>query len=137
MRLFGRSRGEGPRLDRQTSLAARPVLNRLVKVERDAEGNVVLRVPRRDSALVRTVSRAFRISPYRKVALDELGTFVIELCDGQHTVRAVVEKLAERFRLNRREAEVSTSTFLRDLARRSIIGLVVDGADGRPGGVRR
>jgi hypothetical protein len=126
MRLFGRKRDAADRLDRATGLAARPVLNRLVKAERDEDGNLVLQVPRRDNAMVRTVSRVFGITPYRKVALDELGTFVIELCDGEHTVRQVVEKLAARFRLSRREAEVATSTFLRGLARRSIVGLVVD-----------
>ena len=105
------------------------MLSRLVKLERADDGTLVLQIPRRDNALVRTVAHWFRVPPYRKVALDELGTFVIELCDGKHTVRDVVDKFAKRFKLNRREAEVSTSTFLRTLARRSIIGLVVAGRD--------
>ena len=132
MALLRRRAPSGPQLSRQESLDARPVVSRLVKVDRDDKGGIVLQVPRRNSALVRTVSRAFRISPYKRVALDELGTFVIELCDGRHTVRDIVDRLAGTFRLNRREAEVSTTTFLRDLARRSIIGLVI-GEDGPAG----
>lgn len=130
MRLFGRKQRKGPHLDRDDSLSAKPVLSRLVKVERADDGNIVLQIPRRDNAMVRAVSRVFHVTPYRKVALDQVGTFVIELCDGKHTVRDAVDKLAKRFKLNRREAEVSTSTFLRSLARRSIIGLVIEGDDG-------
>jgi hypothetical protein len=124
--LFGRKGRDVPQLDRQESLSARPVLNRLVKLERDEDGNIILQVPRRDTAMVRWVCRTFRLPPYKRVALDELGTFVIEHCDGEHTVGDIVDKFAKRFRLNRREAEVSMSTFLRDLARRAIIGLVIE-----------
>ncbi len=120
-----------PPLSRQDSLSARPVLNRLVKLDRAEDGNIILQIPRRDTATARAVARVFGIPPYRRVALDELGTFVIELCDGQHTVRELVDKFSKRFRLNRREAEVSLSTFLRTLGRRSIIGLVVERRDAR------
>jgi hypothetical protein len=129
--LFGSRKARKTPLDREDALAARPVLNRLVKVERDAEGKVILQVPRRDNALVRTVTRWFQVPPYKKVALDELGTFVIELCDGEQAVRDIVDKLGRRFRLSRREAELSTTAFLRTLARRSIIGLLVESGDER------
>ena len=127
--LFGRKKEAVPRLDREQSLAARPVLNKLVKVERDEKGNVVLHVPRPDTTTVRLLARHFKLPPYKRVALDELGAFVIELCDGQNSVRVVVDKFAKRFTLNRREAEVSMATFLRDLARRNIIGLVIESED--------
>jgi hypothetical protein len=132
MRLFGRSKQAVAPLGRAQSLSARPVLNRLVKIERGADGNVVLQVPRGDSALARTVSRWFRLPPYRPIALDELGTFVIELCDGRHTVRDMVDIFAKKNKLNRREAEVGMTTFLRTLARRSIIALVIEGENGPP-----
>ncbi len=128
MGLFGRKKKDLPQLDRQDSLSARPVLNSLVKVERDEEENIVLQIPRRDSAMVRLVSRVFKMRPYRRITLDDLGTFVVELCDGEHSVRQIVDKLAEEYTLNRREAELSTAQFLRDLARRSIVGLVIEEA---------
>jgi len=129
MRLFGKKKSSGPPLSREESLAAKPVLNRLVKVERAADGKVILQTPRRQTSMVKTVSSFFRISPYRKVALDEPGTFVIELCDGTHSVAEIVDRFCERFRLNRREGEVAMATFLRNLAERSIIGLVIEAAD--------
>jgi hypothetical protein len=60
------------------------------------------------------------------VALDDLGSFVIELCDGRHAVREIAEALAGRFRLSRREAETSLNAFLRSLTGRAILGMVVD-----------
>lgn len=129
MALFGRRKAGSPQLSREDSLSAKPVLSRLVKLERAADGNIILQIPRRDSAMARTIARAFRMPPYRRVALDELGTFVIELCDGEHAVKDIVDKFVERFRLSPREAEASTTDFLRILARRSVIGLVVE-ADG-------
>jgi hypothetical protein len=129
MGLFGKKKTPPAPLDRQTSLSARPVLNRLVKTERGEDGNVILLVPRPDTMWVRWVSRRLQLPAYKRVALDELGTFVIEHCNGEQTVRDIVDKFAKKYRLNRREAEVSMSTFLRDLARRSIIGLVIEEAD--------
>jgi Coenzyme PQQ synthesis protein D (PqqD) len=128
MPLFGKKKPE-PHLDRQTSLQAKPVLNRLVKLERGEDGNVILHVPRPDTWWVRWVTGRFKLPAYKRVALDELGSFVIEHCDGTQSVRDVVDKFAEKYKLNRREAEVSMNTFLRDLARRSIIGFVIEDAD--------
>ncbi len=127
MALFGKKKPQ-EHLDRKTSLSAKPVLNRLVKTERTEDGNTILLVPRPDTWWVRWVTRSFQLPAYKRVALDELGSFVIEHCDGEHTVRDVVDKFAKKYRLNRREAEVSMNTFLRDLARRSIIGLVIEEA---------
>lgn len=131
MSLFGRKKRQLPRLDRKQSLSAKPFLNRQVKMERAGDGNIILQVPRRKTAMVRAVSRFFRMPPYRRVLLDELGTFVIERCDGKHAVRDIVDKFAERFRLNRREAEVSTATFLRTLVGRSIVGLLIEEGNGQ------
>ncbi len=128
MALF-RRKPKGKPISREDSLATRPVLNRLVRLEEGEDGNTILCIPRRQTAMFKAVSKWYHISPYKKVALDELGSFVIELCDGNHTVAEIVEKFAERFRLNRREAEVAMGAFLRDLAGRSVIGLVIDRED--------
>jgi len=125
MALFRRKSKKAP-LPREQSLAARPVLNPLVKLERDEQDNVILQVPRRDSAMTRFMARFYRMPGYKRVALDELGSFVIELCDGRNTAGDIIDKFAKRFKLNRREAELSMVEFMRSLARRSIIGLVID-----------
>ena len=57
--------------------------------------------------------------------LDAIGVSVWNRCDGKHTVRQIIRKLAAEYRLNLREAEVPTVQFLQTLARKGLIGLDV------------
>ena len=57
--------------------------------------------------------------------LDEIGKFVWDQCDGKTNVRQIILKLARRYNLNERQAEVSTVAFLQTLTRRGLIGLAV------------
>jgi len=126
MGLWGRSKKPIPELDRESSLNARPVLNRLVKTEEGENDHVVLLVPRRKTALVKAVSEIFKLPLTKQIALDEVGSYVIRLCDGANTVREMITKLSGKYRLSRREAEVSMLSFLRQLGRRGIIGFVIE-----------
>ena len=124
MRLFGRSK-DAPKLSRDESLRARPALNQLVTMERNARGMLVLNLPRRRTAMVRAVGKAFKLPPYKRVELDELGSYTVELCDGAHTVAEIIGLFAKKFRLNRREAEVSMVSYLEVLAKRGVISFVL------------
>ena len=55
--------------------------------------------------------------------LDELGKLVWDACDGTASVQQVIRKLASRYNLNEREAEVATLAFLRTLMRKGLIGI--------------
>jgi len=57
--------------------------------------------------------------------LDEIGKFVWDQCDGKTSVRQIILKLARRYNLNDRQAEVSTVAFLQTLTKRGLIGLAV------------
>ena len=106
-------------------MTAMPVLNQLVTVEHNDKGRVLLSLPRRRTSMVRLVSKVFRLPPYKRLELDELGTYAVELCDGSNTVAGIVARFAKRFRLNQREAEVSMVSYLQTLAKRGIISFVV------------
>jgi hypothetical protein len=58
--------------------------------------------------------------------LDELGKFVWDACDGRTSVRQVIRKLAKRYNLNEREAEVATVAFLQTLTRKGLIAMAVE-----------
>jgi len=125
MGLLKKKGKEGPKLTREQSLAAVPVLNQLITKERNAKGKLVVNVPRKRTNMVRLIAKVFRLPPYKQLELDELGGYAVELCDGRNTVADVVDKFAEQFRLNRREAEVSMVSYLETLAKRGIIGFAV------------
>jgi hypothetical protein len=114
-----------PELDREQSMQSVPMINQLITVEYDAEGNAVLNVPRKRTTMVKLMAKLFRLPPYKQIELDELGTYTIELCDGEHTVEEIIEKFADRFDLSHREAEVSMLSYLQTLAKRGIIAFAV------------
>ncbi len=125
MALLRRRTKQTPELGRKQALEAVPVLNNLVSLEHNAEGNAVLNLPRKRTSMVRVISRVFKFSPYKQVELDELGSCVVELCDGTNSVSEIITRFSERFRLNRRESEVSMLTYLKSLAKRGIIVFAV------------
>ena len=58
--------------------------------------------------------------------LDELGKHVWDACDGKSSVRQIIRKLARRYNLNDREAEVATVEFLKTLTNKGLIGMIVE-----------
>lgn len=59
----------------------------------------------------------------RKLQLDTLGTTVWRMIDGRRTVRNIVDDFQAMHQLNRREAEISVTTFLKELGKRGLIVL--------------
>jgi hypothetical protein len=60
---------------------------------------------------------------YRKLQLDTLGMQVWKMIDGQRTVRDIVDNFAHAHQLERREAEMAVTQFLRDLGKRGLVGM--------------
>ena len=125
MAAQGKRRARPPKLTRGQSLQAVPVLNSLITIERTGEGHAMLNLPRRRTSVVRLLSKLFRLPPYRRIELDEPGTYTVELCDGTKSVGEIIVLFAKRFKLNRREAEVSMHSYLKGLAKRGIIGFAI------------
>jgi hypothetical protein len=112
-------------LSREQSLGSIPVRNELIEAEETDDGTVRLTIPRRDDWWVRAAARFFYVPKQRRVTLDEIGSFVWALCDGQHTVRDIIRALAARYKLHRKEAEVSVVAYLRTLAKRRLVAIAV------------
>lgn len=122
-------RKKQPPLTREQSLRCVPIKNQLVEEARGDSGEVTLYLPRRDVWWVNALAKVFYIPKRgRGVVLDELGTRVWDMLDGQATVKQVIEQFASRYRLSKREAELSIVAHLKNLAKRGLIGIaVVDG----------
>ncbi len=112
-----------PTLDRRQSLDAVPVLNGGFTPATRADGaiDLVIRAPRRKSLL----SRFMPAEVEQRFKLDELGTFVYGQIDGIRTVEQIMAAFTARFRLNKRETEISVAAFLRLLGERKIISIVI------------
>jgi coenzyme PQQ synthesis protein D (PqqD) len=119
-----------PKVSRQEILAAVPVRNSLVEWEVNEHEEIVLKVPRRQDRPGRILHRVFAAPPFKQVVLDELGSDVWHLCTGENSVDVIVKALAKKYKLSRREVELSLASYLRTLAQRGLIGLMKVGATG-------
>ncbi len=113
-----------PVTDREASMTLRPARNSLLTWEKREGGETILTVPRNESAskLTQLMARWLKAPTERRVELDEVGGFVWELCDGSNTVETIVQKTGRQYKMNRREAEISVTTFLQTLHERKFIG---------------
>jgi len=69
-------------------------------------------------------SRFYKIPDKRRVALDKVGSFVWEKCDGERRVADIAQDLADKYKMVRQEAEISLSSYLQQLAKKGFIGFL-------------
>ena len=124
-RPSARKQQTGERLDRRRSLAGIPVLNANVTADRGDERRLTLtiRTKRREKGLLSRFQPAVMT---RRLKLDELGSFVLSRIDGESDVMGIVDAFVTRYQVNRREAELSIVEFLKSLARRNVISIVIE-----------
>lgn len=124
MGIFSRRRPV--RITREQALYTRPLRNPELEVRRTERGEVSLKLPRRRVWWLNLLAKLGSAPDYRTLTLDGVGSSVWDLCDGEHTVKDLIGKLAEEHQLSRKEAELSMMTYLRQLAERGVIVLVVE-----------
>jgi hypothetical protein len=113
-----------PQYTRGQLLSIRPVRNSLIPYEQNEDGLMVLRVPFRKRPVFRLLSRIFRLPTEHVVELDAVGSSIWDLCDGKHTVSAILERIARHYKLDRREAEVSLFSYLNTLSQRRYVAFL-------------
>ena len=118
-------RKKPPPLPRRELLRAKPVRTEKLTSEENSDGEIVLGIPRRNTWWIDTMSRMFYVPSRRTVVLDRIGSFLWGLCDGQNTVDHVISTIRTEYKLERKEAEVSTLTYLKQLTEKGLIGLAV------------
>jgi hypothetical protein len=111
-----------PKITKQEALAVRPI--RLVEgeiVDKD-DGGANVKVPLRQR---RWAAWFFKVPPgaTKTFELDALGRLVWENCDGKTSVQQIIRKLAKRYNLGLREAEVPTVKFLQMLVKKGLVGM--------------
>ena len=123
MPLF-RRRPKGFAVPKEVLLKSKVVRNPLVSWEKNEKGEVVLRVklPERGAGLF---SGFVRRPTERKIVLDEIGGYVWELADGTRTVGDILDALAKKLKVHRREVEAPLFTYLKMLADRRLIALAL------------
>jgi hypothetical protein len=105
------------------------VRNQGVTAEAIEGGGLRVIAPRREAWWVRLLNVVVPIPRERIFELDEVGKELWDLCDGEHTLEAMIRSIMDRHRLTRAEADWSLRTYLRDLGKRGLVGFVVEKAE--------
>jgi len=137
-KLRRKKKPKGPSLRRSEFLSLKPTRSPILEWEKNEKGEIKIIVPlkkieegakggrkriRRGRSIL---SKLFPEPPKEKrIQLDEVGSTVWELCDGENTVKEIVDHLCQKYKLLPREAEVSLSSYLNTLAKRGLIGFIV------------
>ena len=126
MRLF-RKKTKDVYGDRTAAFKFIPVKNNQISEERLESGEVLIHYPVTlrpwVAGLVKRFSGSQTELRTKPLQLDQLGTEVWELIDGNRSVRRIIEIFAKAHQLQIREAEVAVSQFIRLLGQRGLIGL--------------
>jgi hypothetical protein len=111
---------EKPPLARRQTLAGVPIFHagvRMVENSNLETITLVLTIKRRTDFLGKFQPPQWE----RKIELDELGSFVVRQINGKRTALELVDAFVERFKVNRREGELSTMAFLKSLIERGVL----------------
>ncbi len=106
-------------------LRAVPYRNEAMEITDRPDGGLVASIPmRRPKFLVPPISWLLPYSSHRRVQLDALGAGVLRMCDGKSTVETLIERFASQHQLTFREAQISVTQFLRQMAQRGLVAII-------------
>lgn len=110
---------------RKRMLSAIPIHTPAVNSKILDDGRVAFTVPRRNSLLSRIIMSLLAIPREKEVILDEIGTFVWSLCNGRNSVADIARHLQEKYKLTRKEAQVSVLQFIQTLMKKGILSVKI------------
>jgi len=126
MRVFRKKSGAN-QLSRTEALKYTPVKSRHISETRLESGEVIIEYPLAVQPWIAAVTKRLgghqNRKQTKKLQLDALGTSVWDLVDGKRSVRIIIRIFAKTHRLENREAEVSVTSFIRQLGQRGLLGL--------------
>ena len=126
MKVFRKKKSEN-RLSRIAALQHRPAKSLHITESRLESGELLLEYPLTVrpwlAAVAKRLGRSNEIVQTKKLQLDVMGTAVWDLVDGKRSVRTIIQIFAKAHRLENREAEVSVTSFIRQLGQRGLLGL--------------
>ena len=110
-----------------------PARNDSLEWEKTDKGEAQITVTRIDSWKVRLLSKWFYVPRKRTITLDDVGTEIWQMCNGRTSVGQMIEQLRKKYKLDRKEAEVSLLQYLKTLGQKRFIGFVLEAnsEDGR------
>ena len=124
-RIFKRKKEKLPALSRSEFLQMKPVRNPALKWEKNKDGVITLIVSLKKAARKGILLKMASPPKEKKIELDKIGSTIWEICDGSKTVKDIIKRLYEEYKIMPIEAEVSLNTYFTDLSKRGLLGFIV------------
>lgn len=96
---------------------------RKLEYETDENNRVVVFLPHKENFLTRKFLPRPK-SPAARIKLDEIGSFVWQLCDGSNSIRTICHRLQENFGDTLIQSEERTVMFLQQMYKENFIKLL-------------
>jgi len=109
-------------LTREEIMKLKPIHGRDVTWRKYPSGEVL--VLKRDQGLKYKIAKKLLgddVEPYRKYVLDEVGSIVWELCDGENTISDILRKISRKLNVEEGKIEQYLLTYLRKLEKKGLI----------------
>lgn len=128
----GKSAGQKHQPTWREMLQLRPIRNPNLEWTEE-EGRVVLLLLRgtKKNWKARLLKIFVPIPEKRRIALDAIGTDVWKMIDGESRLGQIAQKLAHKYKLSPREAELSLQQFFKELGRRGYIGFLTEESENK------
>ena len=130
MKLFkSKKKPVAPVMSRQEALRLRPVKNKDVIESVSPTGKIILCYPLDLKPIFVGLAKKMGLwkegKPLTKsIELDEIGAMTWKMVDGKHTVKDMVDIFAKEYKVLPKEAELSMTSFIKELGRRGLIAFI-------------
>lgn len=118
-----------PKHTRRDALDCIPEKNSQIEEKADSEGDLLLsyqvQVKPWFQGVFKKITKSKNTLVTRKLQLDTLGTSVWQMIDGRKSVKQIIREFQELHKLNSREAEISVTSFLKELGKRGLLAMKV------------
>ncbi len=126
MRLF-RKKPQVETLTRAEALACVPRLNPSARWHTLDDGDVLIEYRLALKPFFLELARKFTQKPAtdltKKLQLDAMGSSVWRMIDGNNDVKSIIYNVSKKSGMGLQEAEISVTTFLRELGKRGLVHL--------------
>jgi len=101
-----------------------PVKNESARFEQvDSSGIKVTVQKKKPKYLIPPLSWIIKMKLEKTIQLDEIGAFLLNLCDGKNTIENIIDSFAEQYQLSFHEARVSITDYIKSLMERGILAI--------------
>jgi hypothetical protein len=121
--------------DRRTHLSvdslrrAVPIRNPRAQIIAEEDETILIEVPLLETSrgLLKFMAKNAKTPATKRFELETVAAMVWKLCDGKHSFEGISDRLIEKYKMQRVEAESALAAFQQMLAQRRLITLMVKG----------